>query len=186
MSFCFCFFFLRDKRRLFCFCSSRGFASCRLQNSRGFFPQNRFSLALESHTREVREPHTPIRRVRREKKGVFRQSRSPFSPSLLASPQTSFGVRLSRIHKWMRDKRTPKDVCGEATSLQTFCLIVRKYLNTQKGGLFWSLCQLRIWQVLLISNNKACLIWLIKGPSFSWSTNISCVTGPKCHALEAT
>ena len=30
-------------------------------------------------------------------------------------------VRLSRIHfssvgeKWMRDKRTPKDVCGEAT-----------------------------------------------------------------------
>ena len=151
MSFCFCFFFLRDRRRLFCFCSSRGFASYGLQNSRGFFPQNRFSLALESHTREVREPHTPVRRVRREKKGVFRQSRSPFSPSL-----------------------------------QTFCLIVRKYLNTQKGGLFCSLCQLRIWQVLLISNNKACLIWLIKGPSFSWSTNISCVTGPKCHALEAT
>ena len=151
MSFCFCFFFLRDKRRLFCFCSSRGFASYRLQNSRVFFPQNRFSLALESHTREVREPHTPVRRVRREKKSVFRQSRSPFSPLL-----------------------------------QTFCLIVRKYLNTQKGGLFWSLCQLRIWQVLLISNNKACLIWLIKGPSFSWSTNISCVTGPKCHALEAT
>ena len=28
---------------------------------------------------------------------------------VLASPQTSFGVRLSRI-----DKRTPKDVCGEA------------------------------------------------------------------------
>ena len=151
MSFCSCFFFLRDKRRLFCFCSSRGFASYRLQNSRVFFPQNRFSLALESHTREVREPHTPVRRVRREKTGVFRQSRSPFSPSL-----------------------------------QTFCLIVRKYLNTQKGGLFWSLCQLRIWQVLLISNNKACLIWLIKGPSFSWSTNISCVTGPKCHALEPT
>ena len=37
----------------------------------------------------------------------------------VASPQTSFGVRLSRIHsvgeKLMRDKRTPKDVCGEAT-----------------------------------------------------------------------
>ena len=36
----------------------------------------------------------------------------------VASPQTSFGVRLSRIQfvgeKWMRDKRTPKDVCGEA------------------------------------------------------------------------
>ena len=29
----------------------------------------------------------------------------------VASPQTSFGVRLSRIH----DKRTPKDVCGEAS-----------------------------------------------------------------------
>ena len=37
--------------------------------------------------------------------------------SALASPQTSFGVRLSRIHfsPRMRDKRTPKDVCGEAT-----------------------------------------------------------------------
>ena len=42
----------------------------------------------------------------------------------VASPQTSFGVRFSRIHfsrtesvgeKWMRDKRTPKDVCGEAS-----------------------------------------------------------------------
>ena len=32
-------------------------------------------------------------------------------PSTLASPQTSFGVRL-----WMRDKRTPKNVCAEATS----------------------------------------------------------------------
>ena len=31
--------------------------------------------------------------------------------SSLASPQTSFGVRLSHIHK-----RTPKDVCGEASS----------------------------------------------------------------------
>ena len=30
----------------------------------------------------------------------------------IASPQTSFGVRLSR----MRDKRTLKDVCGEATA----------------------------------------------------------------------
>ena len=40
----------------------------------------------------------------------------------LASPQTSFGVRLSRVHfsfflgeKWMRDEQTPKDVCGEAS-----------------------------------------------------------------------
>ena len=40
----------------------------------------------------------------------------------LASPQTSFGVRSSRIHfspksvreRWMRDERTSKDVWGEA------------------------------------------------------------------------
>ena len=32
----------------------------------------------------------------------------------LASPQTAVGVRLSRIEKWMRDNRTPTDVCGEA------------------------------------------------------------------------
>ena len=32
---------------------------------------------------------------------------------LLASPQTSLGARL----KWMRDKRTPKDVFGEAMYL---------------------------------------------------------------------
>ena len=57
----------------------------------------------------------------------------PLSCHLVASPQTSFGVRLSRIHfsptdrreemnemrKWMRDKRTPKDVCGEASHLLT-------------------------------------------------------------------
>ena len=40
------------------------------------------------------------------------------SPVIVASPQTSFRVRSSRIHsvgeKWMRDERTPKDVCGEA------------------------------------------------------------------------
>ena len=42
----------------------------------------------------------------------------------LASPQTSFGVRLSCVHfsfflgeKWMRDERTPKDVCGEARNV---------------------------------------------------------------------
>ena len=34
---------------------------------------------------------------------------------MVASPQTSFGVRSSRIHfSRMRDKRIPKDVCGEA------------------------------------------------------------------------
>ena len=48
----------------------------------------------------------------------------------LASPQTSFGVRSSRIHfsptKWMRDERTPKDVCGEVTFNFVFdCNILR-------------------------------------------------------------
>ena len=38
------------------------------------------------------------------------------STTNLASPQMSVGVRLSRIHFWMRDKRTPTDVCGEATT----------------------------------------------------------------------
>ena len=38
----------------------------------------------------------------------------------LASPQTSFGVRSSRIHFWMRGERTPKDVCGEATDQSTY------------------------------------------------------------------
>ena len=37
-------------------------------------------------------------------------------PNIVASPQPSFEVRLSRM-KWMRDKRTPKDVCGEATNI---------------------------------------------------------------------
>ena len=35
------------------------------------------------------------------------------SELFLASAQTSFGVRSSR-EKWMRDQRTPKDICGEA------------------------------------------------------------------------
>ena len=39
----------------------------------------------------------------------------------LASPQTSFGVRLSQ--KWMRDKRTPKDVCGEASRAPENCIV---------------------------------------------------------------
>ena len=37
----------------------------------------------------------------------------------LASPQTSVGVRLSRIHFSMRDNRTPTDVCGEAKGYWT-------------------------------------------------------------------
>ena len=32
----------------------------------------------------------------------------------LASPQTFFGVRLSRFHFYMSDEQTPKDVCGKA------------------------------------------------------------------------
>ena len=37
----------------------------------------------------------------------------------LASPQTSVGIRLSRIHFSMRDNRTPTDVCGEAKGYWT-------------------------------------------------------------------
>ena len=37
----------------------------------------------------------------------------------LASPQTSVGVRLSRIHFSMHDNRTPTDVCGEAKGYWT-------------------------------------------------------------------
>ena len=48
----------------------------------------------------------------------------------LASPQTSFGVRLS-----MRDKRTPKDVCGEANAsrkgLFNFVLLLSHACNLQ-------------------------------------------------------
>ena len=39
----------------------------------------------------------------------------------IASPQTSFGVRSSRIQKWMRDERTLKDICGEARVFINFC-----------------------------------------------------------------
>ena len=39
---------------------------------------------------------------------------------ILASPQTSFGVRLSRIHF----KRTPKDVCGEARLVPDVSLVL--------------------------------------------------------------
>ena len=62
----------------------------------------------------------------------------------VASPQTSFGVRFSRIHfspvgeKWMRDKRTPKDVCGEAmVSAQSFHFFSRRlhvHPSSQSGN----------------------------------------------------
>ena len=58
--------------------------------------------------------------------GNFNFSRWP-----IASAQTSFGVRLSRIHfspKWMRDERTPKDVCGEARWAITKCYLLRRAL----------------------------------------------------------
>ena len=42
----------------------------------------------------------------------------------VASPQTSFGVRGG---KWMRDERTPKDVCGEANFHE---VLLAQYLNT--------------------------------------------------------
>ena len=42
----------------------------------------------------------------------------------VASPQTSFGVRGG---KWMRDERTPKDVCGESNFHK---VLLAQYLNT--------------------------------------------------------
>ena len=49
----------------------------------------------------------------------------------VASPQTSFGVRLSRIHfSPTRDKRTPKDVCGEAKYISN---CIRKIIQTRRG-----------------------------------------------------
>ena len=46
--------------------------------------------------------------------------------SNVVSPQTSFGVRLSVGEKRMRDKRTPKDVCGEAISNEGYKMLVIK------------------------------------------------------------
>ena len=61
--------------------------------------------------------------------------------TLLASPQTSFGVHLSRIHfsptdvvrgeKWMRDKRTPRTSAGR---LHTFLALLDKL---QLGRMIW-------------------------------------------------
>ena len=70
-----------------------------------------------------------------------------WSYSPIASPQPSFGVRSSRIHfsltstgeKWMREERTPKDVCGEASS--------------PRGGVIWIfLCPM--WGYLTADSNK--------------------------------
>ena len=70
------------------------------------------------------------------------------SDGYIASPQTSFGVRLSRIHfsptdvgeRWMRDKRTLKDVCGEANgyiALQRDSRILKFNLSTSLLQLLW-------------------------------------------------
>ena len=68
----------------------------------------------------------------------------------LASPQTSFGVRSSRIHfspasvgkKWMRDERTSKDVCGEAIKR---CAGIRfkesRAVNPQRLQIWRHLCE---------------------------------------------
>ena len=68
----------------------------------------------------------------------------------LASPQTSFGVRSSRIHfspasvgkKWMRDERTSKDVCGEAIKR---CAGIRfkqsRAVNPQRLQIWRHLCK---------------------------------------------
>ena len=68
--------------------------------------------------------------------GNFNFSRWP-----IASPQTSVGVLSSRIHfspKWMRDKRTPKDVCGEARWPITKCYLLRRALISNTDFFFWS------------------------------------------------
>ena len=74
-----------------------------------------------------------------------------FSCQLVASPQTSFGVRSSRIHfspteKWMRDKRTPKDVRGEASQLvqdlpnDAWICVIYSNSPTLPGKFEWRSC----------------------------------------------
>ena len=80
-----------------------------LQNNR-FFSQNRFSIALEPHTCEEHEPHTPFGRV-------SPQSCSPFSASLYTFSLTAhaylntqkYGLFCSLgylWHGWARDSIT--------------------------------------------------------------------------------
>ena len=53
--------------------------------------------------------------------GIIIFSAFPPGYNKIASPQTSFGVRLSRI----RDKRTPKDVFGEANNKKAKTDLIR-------------------------------------------------------------
>ena len=96
--------------------------------------------------------------LRRISQGDWRQSETA---KYLASPQTSFGTS-SVGEKWMRDKRTPKDVCGEATKYFEWTIYrinlyvqVRNELIKQTLQLincaFWiifQICYFQIWQTL--------------------------------------
>ena len=57
---------------------------------------------------------------------------------VLASPQTSFGARLSRIHFSPTDKRTPKDVCGEAMFVPTWSFCTTWLTSCKSKGLLRS------------------------------------------------
>ena len=76
---------------------------------------------------------------------------------LVASPQTSFGVRLSRN----RDKRTPKDVCGEARLLafvKSFAWRISRvewnHLNCPGKPKDYNPYNIEIRQLIFISNSR--------------------------------
>ena len=91
----------------------------------GYLTRSKISCPLFGYLHGVFTSISSVPRI-----GVIDQT-GKFRPMVwnqLASPQTSFGVRSSRIHfsvgeKWMRDERTPKDVCGEAGNRAVFQLL---------------------------------------------------------------
>ena len=79
----------------------------------------------------------------------------------VASPQTSFGDRLSRIHfsptgeKWMRDKRAPKEVCGEASTFSNAMKLEKLPVNDK----ITTSCQIKCYvsqtsYLSVVTNNK--------------------------------
>ena len=60
-------------------------------------------------------------------------------PNIVASLQMSFGVRLSRIH-FMRDKRTPKEVCGEATNIRMNTGVFPLMIAWTSGNIISTVC----------------------------------------------
>ena len=120
---------------------------CQLETAKtvGFFPQNRFSLALRSDTREAREPYTPVGSV--------------------CAPR-------SRPFVWL--------------------FATRKYLNTQKYGLFCSLCQLATYLAGALTIKEQSLLDLTYQRAFILMVNkyLLCdrpkMSKKRIHALEAT